>query len=44
MGLKGVLMSTTYPTLTETNFPDEVDSFTRMSDISYADISLVNQV
>lgn len=36
-------MSTTYPTLTETNFPDSVDSFTRMSDISYADISLVNQ-
>jgi len=36
-------MSITYPTLTETNFPDEIDSFTRMSDISYADISLVNQ-
>jgi len=36
-------MSTTYPTLTETNFPDEVDSFTRMSDVTYADTPLINQ-
>lgn len=36
-------MSTTYPTLTETSFPESVDNITRMSDLTTADLSLYNQ-
>ena len=36
-------MSTTYPELTETLFPEALDIITRMSDITYADMSLITQ-
>lgn len=36
-------MSITYPALTETSFPDAVDSISRMSDLSQSDLSLVSQ-
>lgn len=36
-------MSLTYPERTETNFPEEVDNLTRMSDLSFEDLPLVQQ-
>ena len=36
-------MSVTYPERTETNFPEAVDNVTRMSDLSFEDIPLVQQ-
>lgn len=36
-------MSTTYPQLTETLFPDAIDPMTRMSDITASDLAHVNQ-
>lgn len=36
-------MSTTYPDLTETSFPENIDVFNRMSDVTHSDISLVSQ-
>lgn len=36
-------MSKTYPELPETNFPDSLDVFDRLSDVTSGDIILVNQ-
>lgn len=36
-------MSTTYTDLTETQFPDQVDNLSRMSDLTASDLTLVNQ-
>ena len=36
-------MSKTYPELPETNFPDSLDVFDRLSDVTSGDIVLVNQ-
>lgn len=37
------LLSLTYPERTETNFPEAVDNLTRMSDLSFEDLPLVQQ-
>lgn len=36
-------MSTTYPALTETNFPDSIDTMSRMSDLNASDVAAVAQ-